>query len=247
MTLENDYGPEYASMYDQLFDDRHNVEIVADRLQELAGAGPVLEFGVGTGRLALPLARRGVAVTGVDNAAAMLDLLRAKVTTEPVTGLLGSMVDGSFGGPYSLVFVVFTSIYLVGEQADQVATFRNAARHLRIGGHFLVEGFSHNRSRFPGNQQIDVEHLANDEVGLRLGLLDPAAQVIRSLHLTLDSSSTRFRPDRYRFIYPSEMDLMGQLAGMRLVSRWSDWGKGQFDGSSNYQIVVYEKVSETAL
>ena len=241
--VANDYGPGFAAIYDELFDARHDVGLVARLLKELAGDGPVLEFGVGTGRLAVPLASLGVSVTGVDNAPAMLEVLQRKAAGR-VHGVLGSMIDGSFGGPYALVFVAFSSIYLIGGQEEQLGTFRNAARHLSLGGRFLVEGFSHDRTRFPGNQQIDVEKLTNDTVGLRIGLLDPAAQTIRSIHLSMDSSSTSFRPDLYRFIYPSEMDLMARLSGFRLEARWSDWAKSRFDGSSNYQIAVYQKVAE---
>lgn len=244
---DNSYGDLYAAVYDGLFARRDDVDLVASVLHELAGNGDVIEFGVGTGRLAIPLSRCGHRVYGVDNSPAMLEQLRSKPDSNRVVPVLGDFATVRIDEPVSLVFSAFSTIYLPATQEAQVEMFRNAARHLRPGGRLLVEAFVHDRRRFPNNQEVVAANLGPEQATLKIGILEPATQIIHTQHVTLTPGGTTFLPNRLRFIHPSEMDLMGRLAGLRLESRWSDWRRTPFDNSSSNQIAVYTKVADGAL
>jgi SAM-dependent methyltransferase len=245
---DNQYGDLYAADYDSLFGDRDDLDLVCALLNELAGDGDVIEFGVGTGRLAIPLAARGRRVYGVDNSPKMLSALAAKPGAERVVPVLGDFVDIKVEAKASLVFSAFSSIYLVGTQDAQVNTVRNAAAHLPVGGKFLIETFVHDRTRLTNDQEVVITRLEERAVGLRLGIYDPATQMIRTQKVSLDADGrVSFLPNRLRVIPPAELDLMARLAGMRLQSRWSDWERHPFDASSTNQIAVYEKVADHAI
>jgi SAM-dependent methyltransferase len=205
----------------------------------------VLEFGVGTGRLALPLAQQGLKVYGMDNSEAMLERLRAKPGADGIVAILGDFASSRVEAeaPFSLVFSAFSTLFLLGTQEAQVECFMNAARHLRTGGYFVVEGFIHDRSRWQQLQEVVTTRIAENSVALRVGQLDPVNQIIRTQHLDFSSDGIAFRPNRLRFIYPSEMDLMARLAGLTLRERWGSWSKASFTADSGTQIGVYEKVS----
>jgi SAM-dependent methyltransferase len=243
---DNAYGDRYAAVYDELFANRDDVCRVSTVLHDLAGDGDVVEFGVGTGRLAIPLAQRGHRVYGVDNSQAMLDVLKAKPGSERVTPILGDFATVTVGRPVSLVFAAFSTIYLPGTQDAQVQTFQNAAAHLAPGGKFLVEAFVHDRTRFVNNQEIVATRVGDSLATLQIGVLDPAAQIIITQRMTFTKEGTTFLPNRLRFIYPAEMDLMARLAGLALVERWSDWERRPFLAASENQIAVYAKVSDGA-
>jgi SAM-dependent methyltransferase len=241
---ESNYGDDWAYIYDDLFANRDDLAVVGNTLAALANGGPVLEFGIGTGRLALPLAARGLKVHGIDNSQAMLDKLRAKPGAENITTLLGDCTKDRMEGEFSLVFIAFTSLFLMGPQDVQVECFMNAARHLRIGGVFLVEAFVHDRTRFLQLQEVVTTKVGDNVVGFRVGMLDGVNQVLRTQHIELTPEGIKFRPNWLRYIYPSEMDLMARLAGLKLRTRWSSWSGAPFTSDSGTQIAVYEKVSE---
>lgn len=244
---ESKYGDVYAAVYDELFATRDDLDLVTGVLAGLAGSGPVLEMGIGTGRLALPLAQRGVKVHGIDNSQAMLDRLRAKPGTEAIIAHLGDASTFSVDEVFSLVFIAFSTLFLLGNQESQVQCFLNAAHHLKLGGVFLVEAFVHDRSRWNGNQEVVTTSIRDDGLTLRVGMLDSYQQVIHMHQVDLSPQGIRVRPNRLRFIYPAEMDLMARLAGLRLRERWSDWRGSAFSAGSATQIAVYEKVSESAI
>jgi len=244
---DNSYGDLYAAVYDDLFSRRDDVDLVASVLHELAGDGDVIEFGVGTGRLAIPLSRRGHRVYGVDNSSAMLEQLRLKPDSAGVVPVLGDFATVRINEPVSLVFSAFSTIYLPATQEAQVDMFRNAAAHLRPGGRLLVEAFVHDRRRFPNNQEIVAANLGREQATLKIGVLEPASQIIHTQHISFSPGGMTFLPNRLRFIHPSEMDLMGRLAGLRLETRWSDWHRAPFDNSSSNQIAVYTKVADGPL
>ncbi len=244
---DNTYGDVYAAIYDELFAQRDDVELVASVLHELAGDGAVIEFGVGTGRLAIPLSLRGPRVYGVDNSTAMLDQLRAKPDSAGVVPVLGDFATVRIDQPVSLVFSAFSTLYLLGDQDLQVQVFRNAANHLARGGRLLVEAFVHDRRRFATNQEVVAANLGSERATLKIAVLEPAAQLIHTQHLTFTPSGTTFLPNRLRFIHPSEMDLMARLAGLELESRWADWHRHPFTGQSDSQIAVYTKVADGPL
>jgi SAM-dependent methyltransferase len=243
---DNAYGDLYAADYDSLFADRDDVSLVTSVLHELAGPGDVIEFGAGTGRLAIPLSKRGHRVYGVDNSQAMLDALRAKPDSQGVTPVLGDFGSVTVGKPVSLVFSAFSTLYLLGSPEAQTQSFRNAAAHLAVGGKFLVEAFVHDRTRFVNNQEVVAMDIGEAAATLQIGLLEPAAQIIRTQRMTFTPDGIKFLPNRLRFVYPAEMDLMARLAGMTLESRWCDWDRHPFESSSSNQIAVYRKVSAPA-
>lgn len=238
---DNAYGDIYAAIYDDLFANRDDVEQVATILHELAGNGDVIEFGVGTGRIAIPLSQRGHRVYGVDNSRAMLDALAAKPGSAAVIPVLGDFADVAVGQQVPLVFSAFSTIYLPGTQEAQVRTFRNAAAHLARGGKLVVEAFVHDRSRFDRNQEITGLGIGASSAVMQISLLEPVTQVIHTQRITLTPGGATFLPNRLRFIHPSEMDLMARLAGLELVDRWADWEKRPFAADSTNQIAVYAR------
>jgi SAM-dependent methyltransferase len=241
------YGDVYADVYDELFATRDDLNVVSTVLAQLAGSGPVLEMGIGTGRLALPLAQSGVKVHGIDNSQAMLDRLCAKPGAQDIVVHLGDASTYRIDKEFSLIFIAFSTLFLLENQESQVECFLNAARHLKRGGVFLVEAFVHDRSRWNGGQEVVTTSIRDDGLTLRAGMLDSYRQVIHMHQLDLSPQGIKVRPNRLRFIYPSEMDLMARVAGFYLRERWSDWQRSAFSAGSTTQIAVYEKVSESAI
>jgi SAM-dependent methyltransferase len=243
---ETHYGRTYADVYDALYETRDNLNLVTSVLREYAGnAGMALEFGIGTGRVALPLTTTGVHVFGIDDSPAMLGKLRRKRGADAIKTIRSSFVHGTIDGmlgQFDLVFCVFSTLFLVLNQADQVRTFENAARHLRSGGTFVVEGFVHDRRRFQNDQEVVTTHVATDLVELRTARLDAVQQRIDVNHVLMSPQGLQFFPSQLRFIHPSEMDMMARFAGFALHARWEGWDRKPFHASSASQIVIYKKV-----
>ena len=214
------------------------VEPAVDRLLRLAGDGPVLEFAIGTGRLAVPLARRGVRVAGIELSQPMVDQLRTKVDAATVPVVLGDMATATVPGGHSLVYLVYNTIGNLLTQAEQVACFRNAARHLRVGGRFVIELEVPPLRRLPPGQSAVVFRTGAGYVGL--DTFDLVRQQLVSHHFTFGEGREAwlFRcPQRY--ISPAELDLMGQLAGFELESRTADWSGAEFTAESAGHVSVY--------
>lgn len=209
-----------------------------DVLAELAGDGPVLELAVGTGRVAVPLLRRGLRVSGIELSPAMVTRLRAKASEDELPVVVGDMATATAPGRFSLVYLVFNSISNLRTQAEQVACFRNAARHLVPGGRFVVELFVPPVRRLPPGQvavpfDVSAEHTGFDT-------LDVVTQELTSHHYTrLADGTVRYGEGRFRYAWPAELDLMAQLAGMSLESRWGDWDRGPFLGTSEKHVSVW--------
>lgn len=242
---ESNYGDDWAHVYDELFQNRDDLNVVSDTLASLANGGPVLEFGIGTGRLAIPLAERGLQVYGIDNSEAMLNRMWAKPGSSQIKAVVGDCTKDLVGEPnsFSLVFIAFTTLFLLGSQNTQVECFKNAARHLRTGGVFVVEAFVHDRTRFQQFQEVVTTKVGDNVVGFRVGMLDAVNQVLRTQHIEFTPNGITFRPNWLRYVYPSEMDLMARLASLRLRERWSSWSRAPFTSESTTQIGVYEKVN----
>jgi SAM-dependent methyltransferase len=241
MIGDNSYGDDYVDVYDQYFDSRDNASEVAALLSSLAAGKRALEFGIGTGRLAIPLAAAGIEVHGIDNSQAMLDAMKAKAGAAAIRSYLGDATTLRVPGEFQLVFIGFSTIYLLGSQEMQVRCFRNAADHLPQGGKFLVEAFLHDRLQWSTVEQFSTTGVERDRVTVRAAIHDPVEQVIKLQHMTIGTGGVSFRPNRLRYIWPSELDLMGQLAGMRLLARWGDWKKTPFSAHSASMVSVYEK------
>ncbi|MFY1702555.1 class I SAM-dependent methyltransferase [Micromonospora sp. WMMA1923] len=209
-----------------------------DRLAELAAGGRALEFAVGTGRVAVPLAERGVPVAGIELSEPMVARLRDKVDESGIPVVVGDMATATAPGEYSLVYLVFNTIANLLTQAEQVACFRNAARHLAPGGRFVIELWVPELRKLPPGQQATVWQVEPGYVGL--DTYDPLAQLIVSHHFRFDDSrqATLFRTP-HRYVWPAELDLMGQLAGFELESRHADWTGGEFTAESRSHVSVY--------
>ncbi len=206
----------------------------------LAGGEKAVEFAVGTGRLALPLAERGVTVLGIDFSEPMVSELRKKPGADRVAVTIGDMTSASVCSDAALVYLVFNTITNLRTQAQQVECFRNAARHLRSGGCFLVENGVPQLQQLPPGETIrpfDVSphHLGFDEY------MNPVDQISVSHHYFIDGDRVRRVSGAFRYVWPSELDLMGQLAGLRLESRWADWLRSPFDADSRSHVSVWRK------
>ena len=241
---QSGYGDIHASSYDLLFGDRDDTERVAEVLHALADGGEALEFGVGTGRFAIPLARLGTRVHAVDNSTAMLDILRDKLGDEPVVPILGDFRDVRVDAPVSLVFCAFSTLFLMEDQAMQVDVMRNAAAHLEVGGRVLIETFVHDRTRFTNNQETVAVEVGVDSAIMRLTMLAPNEQVLRIQKFGMGVEGITVLPNRLRFVYPAELDLMARLAGLEREIRWRDWEQHEFTATSDNLIAVYRKVGD---
>ncbi|USQ79986.1 class I SAM-dependent DNA methyltransferase [Ornithinimicrobium faecis] len=214
-----------------------------DRLAELAGDGAALEFAVGTGRVAIPLAERGVSVTGIELSAPMIGRLREKVGEQTLPVVHGDMATTRVEGEFSLVYLVFNTISNLLTQDEQVACFRNAAAHLRPGGCFVVELWVPDLTGSAGRESARVG-VAQDGYVL-VDVLDPVTQRLTSHHFRFDQDEDRraatVSRTPHRYVWPAELDLMAQLAGLHLESRHADWAGGEFLADSGSHVSVYRR------
>jgi SAM-dependent methyltransferase len=240
---EGYFGERVAATYDAysagMFDPAV-VEPAVERLFQLADGGAALEFAIGTGRIALPLAARGVRVAGIDNSEAMLARLREKPGAESIEALAGDMATTKVDGDFSLVYLVFNTIFNLTTQDGQVACFENAARHLRSGGRFVIEARVPELQRIPfGNSVLPWRA---DPTGLSFYVYDVVDQHLSGQHYHLeDDGSLRPSPTEMRYAWPSELDLMARIAGMRLEHRWGGWGEEPFTALSPSHVSIYRK------
>ena len=232
------YGDVIADIYDQLHPG--GVETMVTALAELASGGRALELGIGTGRVALPLAARGVSVQGIDASEAMVARLRAKPGGDALSVTIGDFADFRLDGRFELIFVVFNTFFGLLTQEQQVQCFARAAAHLNANGVFLIEAFVPDPTRFFQGQNVRVTALESDAVQLELSRHDAVGQRVSSHHLLIGESGMRLCPIQIRYAWPAEMDLMARLAGLRLRERWSDWNGASVTSSSTRHISLYE-------
>ncbi len=210
-----------------------------DRLAELAGGGRALEFAIGTGRVAVPLAERGVPVAGIELSPAMIDRLRAKVDEAAIPVVLGDMASTIAPGRYTLVYLVYNTISNLLSQAEQVACFRNAARHLLPGGRFVIELWVPELRSLPPGARATVWHAEPDNIGL--DTYDVVHQQVISHHFRFGHGrQARLFRSPHRYIWPAELDLMAQLAGFELQTRHADWAGTEFTAESHSHVSVYQ-------
>jgi SAM-dependent methyltransferase len=209
-----------------------------DRLAELAGDGRALEFAIGTGRVAVPLAQRGVPVTGIELSRPMIEQLRTKADEAIIPVIVGDMATATAPGTYALVYLVYNTISNLLTQGEQVACFRNAARHLARGGRFVIELEVPELRRLPPGQQATV--FASEPGYIGLDTYDVANQRLVSHHFTFGAGrQARLFRSPHRYIWPSELDLMAQLAGFELEARHADWAGAEFTAKSRSHVSVY--------
>jgi len=235
------YGERVAEVYDDWFSeyDPHAI----DTLAELAQNGRALELGIGTGRIALPLSERNVEVHGIDAAPSMISRLRSKPGSERITVTTGSFADIPVDGEFALVYVVFNTFFALPSQEEQVRCFRNVAAHLSPDGSFVIEAFVPNMARFTSGQVNWATRVTEDLVELDVGRHDQATQRVVSQKVVITDGSVRLYPVQIRYAWPSELDLMAQLAGLQLRERWSNWNREPFTSESGKHISIYHRSS----
>jgi SAM-dependent methyltransferase len=214
------------------------VEPAVDVLAELAGDGRALELGIGTGRIALPLARRGVPVHGIDRSRAMVSRLRAKPGGEAIDVAIGDFSTTRVEGSFALVYLVFNTIGNLTTQAAQVACFRNAAAHLVPGGRFVIEVGVPELRRLPPGERFVTFDLSETHWGI--DEYEVATQGLTSHHLELVDGAVERVSVPFRYVWPAELDLMAELAGMRLRERWAGWSREPFTNESRRHVSVWE-------
>ena len=239
-----DYDPaksflgEAAEQYDRHA--RGDEEDAVAFLAELAGAGPALELAIGTGRIGLPLAARGVAVEGIDLSPDMVAQLRRKAGGEDIPVTIGDFSEVPVSGSYRLVYIVFNTFFNLLHQEEQVRCFENVAAHLADDGAFLIEArVPAHIHALPENQYVHAEEVGVDEVWLDVAKYDPVTQRLEETHVRLGAGGVGLFPIVTRYCYPSELDLMARIAGMRLRERWGDWTREPFTSHSTKHVSVW--------
>jgi SAM-dependent methyltransferase len=230
-----DYDAAIPEMFDPAL-----LDPCVDVLASLASEGPALEFAVGTGRVALPLSARGVPVSGLELSPHMAGQLRAKPRADTVPVTVGDMTTTRVDGAFTLVYLVFNTIENVTTQDEQLAVFANAAAHLVPGGRFVVEVEVPSIPHLPPAERGRVFDLSSGHVGIDT-LDDREGQLFSSHHWTLLDGRWVQGTGRFRYVWPSELDLMARLAGFRLEHRWDGWDRSPFTADSARQVAVYQK------
>lgn len=246
MTGEDGYFDEpVADHYDEAADamfDSAVVEPTVEFLAELAGDGRALELGIGTGRIAIPLAARGVDVHGIDLSRAMTDRLRAKRGGEGIGVTTGDFATAKVEGTFRLAYLVYNTIMNLTTQAEQVACFRNVAAHLEPGGRFVIEVMTPALRRLPPGERFVV--FDGSETHWGIDEYDVADQGLISHHFQVVGGSVEKSSGPFRYVWPAELDLMAQMGGMRLRERWSGWKREPFTSDSTQHVSVWEKPAD---
>jgi SAM-dependent methyltransferase len=237
------YGDRIADIYDVRYLEplaEDTVDAVSF-LKDLAGDGPALELGIGTGRVAIPLAETGVEVHGLDTSEAMVARLRSKPGGDRLRVAIGSFADFDLETRFPLVYVVFNTFFSLLTQDEQVSAFQSVARHLAPGGAFAMQAFVPDVTRFENDQhRVAVESVGIDEITLEMSSHDAVTQRTDSQYVLLRQGDVRLFPVRIRYAYVSELDLMARLAGLRLRERWSSWRRERFPSPDRSHISVWE-------
>ena len=244
----DDYGPStYGERIAEAYDARYetvpsggDLPTTVAFLKELALDGAALELGIGTGRVALPLSATGVRVHGIDASPAMVARLRTKPGGSDIPVTMGDFREFGLGERFHLIYVVFNTFFGLLSQDDQVSCFHSIARHLTDDGVFAMEAFVPDLTRYERGQRVSATRVELDEVEIEVSQHDALAQSTHSHHLIVREDGVRLFPVRIRYAYPSELDLMARLAGMRLRERWADWDRSPLTAASQKHISVWE-------
>jgi hypothetical protein len=234
MSFGNDVAAGYAHAR------RGDEDAAVAFLAGLAGGGPALELAIGAGRIALPLATRGVRVDGIDLAPAMVEQLRAKPGGESIHVTIGDFADVAVQGKYRLIYVVWNSFFNLLTQDDEVRCFENVAAHLTGDGSFVIEaGRPDSLYRLRDHQYVDAEAVEVDSVRLDVLRHDPVNQMLAESHVTLSRDGVHLNPVVQRYAWPAELDLMARIAGLSLKERWSGWDREPLTADSRNVVSVY--------
>jgi hypothetical protein len=209
-------------------------------LKESGGSGPALELGIGSGRIALPLATTGLRVAGIDISPATVAQMRAKSDGESIPVTMGDFADVAVEGAYRLIYVVWNTFFNLPSQDEQVRCFQNVAAHLTKDGAFVIEAYMPSfLYRLLDDQYVKAEGIAIDKVALDLLRHDPVKQKLEESHVSLTAHGITLTPVVQRYAWPCELDLMARLAGLQLAERWGGWGREPFTARSEIHISVY--------
>ena len=241
----DDYGPEtYGERVADVYDEWYappNTQGECDFLAEFAAGGRALELGIGTGRVAIPLAARGVEVHGIDSSPAMVAQLRSKPGGSDIPVVVGDMADVPVDGTFGLVFIVFNTFFMLTSQADQIRCLRNVAAHLAPNGRFVLHAFVPDTSRIERGQDLSVSEAGLDRVRLDATVYDSQAQRLDTTQVRITEDGVRFVHAKLRFAFPPELDVMAQLAGLELEARWSSFLRAPFGNDSAFAVSVYRR------
>jgi SAM-dependent methyltransferase len=241
---EDHFGERVAARYDASSADMFEpaaVDPVVDFLADLAGHGAALELGIGTGRIAFPLARRGIRVHGIDLSEAMVARLRAKAGAEQIGVTIGDFATATVDGRFTVAYLVFNTIMNLTTQDGQVACFQNVAAHLEPGGCFVIEVMVPALRRLPPGETVRAFTVSASRLGF--DEYDVALQGLISHHYSVVDGNLEVVSMPFRYVWPSELDLMARLAGMTLRERWSGWKREPFTGDSTTHVSVWEKTT----
>lgn len=237
---QHSFGPDVAPHYDA--QPRGDEQAAAEFLLQAAAGGSALEFAIGTGRIALPLTKVGVSVDGIELSTAMVEQLRSRPGGDQLRVEVGDMSTADMGTRYSLVYLVYNTIFNLLTADDQVRCFENAALHLDAGGVFVVETALPHAWIPPGQSEyVHTELVELDTVGFDVARYDPATQLLTENHVRITESGVRFMPIVCRLITPGEMDLMARIAGLRLVDRYGSWHREPFGSTSIAHVSIYTR------
>ena len=242
MSPVDHFGPRVAERFDERYAyqaDPAVLDPVVDFLAGLAGDGDALELGIGTGRVALPLSARGVRVHGIDLSEAMVEKLKAKPGGDRIDVTIGDFATAKVDGTFSVAYLVVNTIMNLTTQQEQVACFRNVADHLEPGGCFVVEVLVPRLQRLPRGETFQPFSVTPTHVGI--DEIDLATQRLVSHHYWIEDGKVEVLSPPFRYVWPSELDLMAQLAGMALRERWEDWTRVPFTSESTKHVSVWEK------
>jgi SAM-dependent methyltransferase len=240
---ENHFGEQVAAGYDESSADMFDPSVLdptVDFLAELAGDGAALELGIGTGRVALPLSQRGVPVHGIDLSEAMVAKLRAKPGAERIGVTIGDFATTTVEGRFTLAYLVFNTIQNLTSQDAQVTCFQNVAAHLEPGGCFVIEVGVPSLQRLPPGETVRAFAVTPTYLGF--DEFDVVNQGLISHHYTVEAGNLQLHSVPFRYVWPSELDLMARIAGMRLRERWSGWRREPFTSDSRAHVSVWEKL-----
>lgn len=231
------YGEKIADIYDDWYSSPDESSITL--LSDLAHGGRVLELGIGTGRVALPLKDKGIDISGIDASISMVMKLRAKPGGKDIPVAMGDFSEVPAEGRFDLIFVVFNTFFALTTQEEQLKCLQKVARRLTPEGVFLIEAFVPDLGRFDRGQSVRATEVGENRVKIDVSQHDPLRQLVTSQHVILADNGVQLCPVTIRYTWPSELDMMAEVAGMTLVDRWGDWERGSFSSGSGKHISVY--------
>jgi len=236
----NTYGDIIADIYDQIHKELDTSSVV--KLLLSFKAKRVLELGVGTGRIAIPLIQSGLEVYGIESSSKMIETLKNKQYGDKISIIFGDMTTSSINKDFPLIFCIFNTIFCLTKQQKQIECFRNVARHLSKDGIFILECAVPDMGGFAGNQNISVSSISTNDVIISTKIHNAASQEVLIQYIVIENSNKiRLIPIKTRYAWPSELDTMAYIAGLKLKHRWGNWQQNTFTASSSYHVSVYEK------